>query len=270
MYLKKKPSKRKTFAPISAKRQKQRRIKIIFLFLFSCLFIFLCFLGLNKGFQYLFEHQSQWFTWKAKTFVIEADDEYTENQIKNMLSFKEGALISGEDAKNLQKTLQSKLAQVQEVQVKRGFFSTKLFIKAKNYEVLAKIQTKDKSYLLSRTGVLFNYEQAQIPSESLQVNLQEDIKGSFLSQELVKLLKDIANNSLPELEYIAVDLKQGTFNLYFKNGSFVAMGLFELYNEKIVALKDIIDIAQKKGFKKPYHIDFTYFRKGKIYLNTQV
>ncbi len=269
MYLNK-SSKRKTFAPISAKRRKQRRIKRIFLFFIFCIFIVLILWCVNKGIQYIFEQKSHWFTWTAKTLVIEADDDYTSSQIKDFISFKENSIISGEEAKSIQNTLQSKLPQVKDVKVKRGFFSKELIVKAQNHQILATLQAGEKSYLVSQTGVLFNYEQAQIPTDVLQVKTEKEIKYSFLPQELVKLLKDISKSSLSDLDFISVDLDKGTYTLNFKDGSVIAMGLFDLYNEKIVALKDIIDISQKKGVKGPYKINFNYFKYGKIYLNSQV
>ena len=270
MYLKKKSLKRKTFAPISAKRRKQRRIKALFLLFIICLFLFLLYWCLSKGFEYLFEHKSQWFTWKAKNLIVQAQDADTEQQIKDILSFKEDTLISNEDAKNLQNSLKNKLGHVQNIEVKRGFFSKKLTIKAKNYDVLAKIQVKEQPYLLSDTGVLFNYEKAPIPDDILKIKINQEIKGSFLPQELVKLLKDLSKSSLTGLDFVEINLDEQTFNLFFKDGSVVDMGLFDLYNDKIVALKDIIEVSQKRGFKKPYKIDFGYFKNGKIYLNTQV
>ncbi len=269
MYLKK-SSKRKSFAPISAKRRKALRIKRFFLFILFCLFIVLILWGVNKGIQYVFEHKSNWFIWTAKTLVVEAQDEYTEKQIKDFISFKENAIVSGEEVKNIQNTLQAKLPQVKEVKVKRGFFSKELIVKAENHKILATLKAGEKSYLVSQTGVLFVYEQAQIPTDILQIKTKEEIKGSFLSQELVKLLKDISKNPLKELDFIEVDLERETFTLNFKDGSVVAMGLFDLYNDKIAALEDIIDISQKKGIKGPYKINFNYFKYGKIYLNSQV
>ena len=270
MYLQKKSSKRKTFAPINARKRKKLRIKRFFLAFTICLFLFLCFWSLKKGFEYIFEHKNQWFTWKAKAFVIEAEDDFTKEQIKDLLSFRENTLISGEDAKNLQNTLQTKLNQIQKVQVKRGFFSKKLYIKTKNYEVLSKLQNKDNSYLLSTTGVLFNYDRAAIPPQVLQLKTDEEIKSEFLPQELVKLLKDVSQSSLKDIAYVEVSLKKETFKLIFTDGTVVSMGSFDAYNDKILALKDIIDISQKKGIKGPYNINFNYFNKGKIYLNKQV
>ena len=270
MYLKKKSSKRKTFAPISAKRQKKRRIKRFFLLFMVCLFLFLCFWSISKGFEYVFEHKNQWFSWKAKSFVIKADDEYTQQQIQDLLSFKEDSVISAEDAENLQSILKTKLIQLQTAQVKRGFFSKKLYIKTKNYDILAKVDTKDKSYLLSTTGVLFNYDKAKVPENILRIQTEEEIKGEFLSQELVKLVKDIAKSSMKNFDFMQVNPKKETFSFYLKDGSVVDMGLFDLYNDKIAVLKDIMDVADKKGFKKPYKIDFGYFKNGKIYLSSQV
>ena len=269
MYFKK-SSKRKTFAPISAKRKKKRRIKRLFLFLIICLFLFLLFWSLNKGFQYVFEHKSEWFSWKAQRLVVVADDDYTKQQIQDLISFKADTLISSEDAKNIKNSLQLRLTQVQKVEVKRGLFSKELTVKATNHAVLAKLETKNKSYLLSENGILFNYEQAKIPSETLNVKPKEEIKSSFLPQELVELLKDVKAQDLQGLDYIEVDLEKRALTFYFKNGSIVDMGSFDLYNGKIVALKDIIDISHKKGIKEPYKIDFHYFKDGKIYLNTQV
>lgn len=269
MYFKK-SSKRKTFAPVSAKRRKQRRIKRFFLFCIFCIFIILLLWCFNKGVQYVFEHKSHWFTWAAKTLVIEAQDDYTAGRIKDFINFKENIVISAEEAKNIQNTLQAKLPQVKEIKVKRGFFSKKLIVKAENHTILAIIQSGENSHFISQQGVLFNYEQAKIPAEILQVKTGKEIKGSFLPQELVKLLKDISQSNLKELDFISVDLEKGSYNLNFKDGTIVAMGLFDLYNDKIVALKDIIDISQKKGIKRPYKIDFSYFKYGKIYLNTQV
>ncbi len=269
MYLKK-SSKRKTFAPISAKRRKARRVKVFFLLIFFSLFIILLLWGLNKGIQYVFEHKSNWFTWTAQTLVVEAQDDYTGKQIKDFISFKENAIVSADEAKSIQNTLQSKLPQVKEIKVKRGYFSKELIIKAENHEILATLIAKEKLYLVSQTGVLFNYEQAQIPSDILQIKTEKEIKGSFLPQEFVKLLKDISKNPLPDLDFIEVNLEKETYSLNFKDGSVVAMGLFDLYNDKIVVLKDIIDISQKKGIEKPYKINFNYFKHGKIYLNSQV
>lgn len=269
MYFKK-SSKRKTFAPISAKRQKKRRIKRLFFFLIICLFLFLLLWSISKGFKYLFEHKSEWFTWKAKTIVIEADDDYTKKQIKDLISFKEDNLISSEDAKNIKNSLESRLIQVKEAEVKRGFFSKELTIKAKNHTILAKVEMADKIILLSENGVLFTYEYAQIPSEILNVKLKEKIKGSFFPQELVKLLKDIKTHSLKDLDYIEVDLDERALTFYLKNTSIVDMGSFDLYNDKIVALKDIIDVSHERKIKEPYKINFKYFKDGKIYLNTQV
>jgi|GEM_PF-3381419 hypothetical protein len=269
MYLRK-SSKRKTFAPISAKRQKRRRIKRFFLFLIICLFLFLLFWSINKGFQYIFEHKSHWFAWKAKKLVVVADDDYTKQQIQDLISFKEDTLISSEDAKNIKNSVQLRLNQVQKVDVKRGFFSKELTVKTTNHTVLAKVETKNKSFLLSESGILFNYEQAKIPSESLKVKLKEEIRSSFLLQELVELLKDVKAQDLQDLDYIDTDLEKKTLTFYLKNGSIVDIGSFDLYNGKIVALKDIIDISHKKGIKEPYRINFKYFEDGKIYLNTQV
>lgn len=269
MYLKK-SSKRKTFAPISAKRQKKRRIKKFFLFLIICLFLFLLFWSINKGFQYVFEHKSQWFTWKAKKLVIVADDDYTKEQIKDLVSFKQDTLFSSEDVKNLQNSLKNRLDQIQEIKVKRGIFSKKLTVQSKNYEVLAKIQTTKDDFLLSTNGVLFKYEKNKIPQDILKIKIKDEIKGSFLPQELVKLLKDLYENDLKELDFVEINLEKKIFYLYLKDGSVVDMGLFDLYNDKIAVLKDIIEVSQKRGFKKPYKIDFTYFKNGKIYLNTQV
>ncbi|MBR4507937.1 MAG: hypothetical protein IKP23_00460 [Elusimicrobiaceae bacterium] len=269
MYLKK-SSKRKTFAPISAKRRKARRVKVFFLLIFFSLFIILLLWGLNKGIQYVFEHKSNWFTWTAQTLVVEAQDDYTSKQIKDFISFKENAIVSADEAKSIQNTLQSKLPQVKEIKVKRGYFSKELIIKAENHEILATLIAKEKLYLVSQTGVLFNYEHAQIPSDILQIKTEKEIKGSFLPQEFVKLLKDISKNPLPDLDFIEVNLEKETYSLNFKDGSVVAMGLFDLYNDKIVVLKDIIDISQKKGIEKPYKINFNYFKHGKIYLNSQV
>lgn len=269
MYLKK-SSKRKTFAPVSAKRRKQRRIKRIFLFCIFCIFIVFILWCVNKGIQYVFEHKSNWFIWTAKTLVVEAQDEYTEKQIKDFISFKENSVVSGEEAKSIQNTLQAKLPQVKEVKVKRGYFSKELIIKAQNHQLLATLQAGEKSYLVSQTGVLFNYEQAQIPSDILQIKTEKEIKGSFLSQEFVKLLKDISKSTLSDLDFISVDLDEETYALNLKDGSVIAMGLFDLYNDKIATLKDIIDISQKKGIKGPYKINFNYFKYGKIYLNNQV
>ena len=269
MYLNK-YSKRKTFAPISAKRRKVRRVKTLFLFCCFCIFVILFLWCLNKAVQYVFEHKSHWFTWTAQTLVVEAQDDYTGKQIKDFISFKENAIVSAEEAKSIQNTLQAKLPQVREVKVKRGFFSKELIVKAENHEILAKLTAGENSYLVSQTGVLFNYEQAQIPADILQIKTEKEIKGSFLPQEFVKLLKDISKSSLKELDFIEVNLEKGTYSLNFKDGSSVAMGLFDLYNDKIVVLKDIIDISQKKGIEKPYKINFNYFKHGKIYLNSQV
>ena len=266
----KQPSKRKTFAPVNSKRRRKRRIKRIFLLLIICLFFFLLFWSLSKGFEYLFEHKSQWFTWKAKTLVIEADDDYTKQQIQDLISFKENTLVSSEDAKNIKNSLESRLIQVQQAEVKRGFFSKELTVKTKNHSVIARVEDAKKAVLLSQNGVLFNYEKASFPSDLLKVKIKEEIKGSFLPQELVKLLKDINAQTLSELDYIEVDSDKRTFTLYFKNGSIVDMGSFDLYNDKVVALKDIMNISHKKGIKEPYKINFNYFKDGKIYLNTQV
>ena len=237
MYLRK-SSKRKTFAPISAKRQKRRRIKRLFLFFIICLFLFLLFWSINKGFQYIFEHKSEWFSWKARKLVVVADDDYTKQQIQDLISFKEDTLISNEDTKNIKNSVQLRLNQVQKVNVKRGFFSKELKIETTNHTVLAKVETKNKSFLLSESGILFVYEQAKIPSKILNVKLKEEIKISFLPQELVELLKDLKSQDLQKLDYIDVDLENKVFVLYLKNGSIVDMGSFDLYNGKIVALKD--------------------------------
>ena len=271
MYLQKKSSKKKTFASVSAKRRKKRRMKKIFLLLIFCLFLFLFFWCINKGLQYVFEHKSQWFAWRAKTLVLQAEDDTTFQQIKDLINFKENTLVSKEDANNLQNSIVMKLPQVKEAQVKRGFLSKKLTVKAQNHRVLANLKTnEDSSYLISETGVLFNYDKAKTDSKTLQVRVEEKIKGSFLPQELVKLLKDISNSNVKDLDFVSLDLKQEILTLHLKDGTTVAMGSFDLYNEKVGALKDIIDISQKKGFKKPYKIDFNYFKYGKIYLNTQV
>ncbi len=263
-------SKRKSFAPISAKKRRKRRIKNLFLLLIVCLFLILLFWSISKGFKYVFEHKSQWFTWKAKKLVIVADDDYTKEQIKDLISFKEDSLISSEDAKNIKNSLESKLVQVKQAEVKRGFFSKELTVKTKNHTVLARIEAPNKSVLLSQSGVLFTYEQAYLPSDLLEIKIKDEIKSSFLPQELVKLLKDIPTQSLQNLDYIEVDLKKRNLTLYFKSGSIVDMGLFDLYNDKIAVLKDIIDISQKRKIKEPYKINFNYFKDGKIYLNTQV
>ena len=263
-------SKRTNFAPINAKRRKKRRIKKIFIFCTICIFIILLLWCFNKGMQYVFEHKSQWFTWHAKKLSVQAEDEYTKKQIENLINFKEDSIISGEDAKNIQNTILAKLPQVKEVKVKRGFFAKKLSVKAENHKILAKLATGQKDYLVSQTGVLFNYDKAQIPDDILQIKTENEIKGSFLPQELVKLLKDISKSSPQGLDYILVDLQQHRLTLYLKDGTVVAIGLFDLYNEKIAVLKDIIDISQKKGLKKPYKINFNYFKYGKVYLNSQV
>ncbi|MBQ4493968.1 MAG: hypothetical protein II972_05160 [Elusimicrobiaceae bacterium] len=270
MYLQKKSSKRKTFAPVSAKRRKKRRIKRIFLFFTICVFLFLFLWCFNKAIQYVFEHKSHWFTWKAQALEVQVQDEYTKKQIEDLIAFKKDSIISGEEAKNIQNTLLAKLPQVKELKVKRGFFSKKLTITAQNHAILAIFEAGAKSYLLSQTGVLFNYDRVQITEDILKVKTGKEVKGSFLSQELVKLLKDISKNPLDNLDFISLDMDRETYTLNFKDGTIVAMGLFDLYNDKIVALKDIIDIAQKKGIKKPYKIDFSYFKNGKIYLDTQV
>lgn len=269
MYLKK-SSKRKTFAPISAKRRKKRRIKRLFLLLIICLFLFLLFWSLSKGFKYLFEHKSQWFSWTAKTLVVEAQDDHTQKQIKDFIAFKPDTLFSSEDVKNLQNSLQNKFEQIREVKVKRGLFSKKLTVETKNYEILAIIQTTKGNFLLSTTGVLFNYEHAKTSQDTLSIKIQDEIKGSFLSQELVKLLKDLYESSLKELDFVEINLEKKNFSFRLKDGSIIDMGLFDLYNDKIAVLRDIMEVAQKKGFKKPYKIDFTYFKYGKIYLSTQV
>lgn len=270
MYLQKKSSKRKTFAPISAARRKKRRIKRIFLLGVFCIFVILFLWCLNKSIQYVFEQKSHLFTWTAKKLEVKTQDEYTKKQIEDLIAFKKDSIVSTEEAKNIQNTLLAKLPQVKEVKVKRGFFSKKLVVKADNHIILAKLKAGEKPYLISQTGVLFNYEKAQIPEGILLLKTEKEIKGSFLPQELVKLLKDISKNSLKNLDFISLDLENKTYTLVFKDGTIVAMGLFDLYNEKMVALKDIIDISGKKGFKKPYKIDFNYFKYGKIYLNTQV
>lgn len=258
---------RKRFTPIRSKRQKALRLRRFIIILASIAVLIGAFFALKKAAGLLFnaEARPSWLEWHVKKINVSGEEGDILHEIKKYITFNEGDAVTHADAAGLERILSRNLKELKSVSVWRNFFNGSLNIKIKKHTPFARLKTPDKTYLLEEGGLVFNDDKTPINPPLFEVSVQGQIKGELLPKEFVELIKALKAASALDIAEAAADLENSTFKLKLKSG-FADMGSIKAGPEKLARLKSVLAEAEKRGFKKPYDINFNYFDDGKIYL----
>lgn len=266
MYILKKKSSKK-FTPIRGKRQKVLKIRKFLLFS-ACIILFAgCIWGLKEAAGILFNttRRPAWLEWHLKRVNITGESGPLVEEVAKYISFEEGDVMTHSDSATVERLLSTNIKELKKVSVWRNLFNGNLNIKIKKHKPFALIKTESKDYLMEEGGLIFPDDKAPENGDLFKITAEGQIKDDLLPKELVELVKALKTADDIGLEETLLDLGDNTFSLKLREGT-ARMGGFKKGPEKIIYLAGVLKESSKRGFTKPFEINFDYFNDGKIYL----
>ena len=270
MYILKKKSSKK-FTPIRGRRQKVLKIRKFLIFT-ACIIVFAgCIWGLKAAAGIVFNttHRPSWLEWHLKKINITGESGPLVEEVAKYITFEEGDVMTHSDSAALGRLLSTNIKELKKVSVWRNLFNGNLNIKIKKHKPFALIKTVSKDYLMEEGGLIFPDDKAPENGDLFKITVEGQIKDDLLPKELVELVKALKTADDIGLEETLLDMDKNTFSLKLKEGT-ARMGGFKKGPDKILYLAKVLKESAKRGFKKPFDIDFDYFNDGKIYLKPTI
>jgi cell division septal protein FtsQ len=262
---KKKPSKR--FTPVRGSRAMAQKVKQILFIISLFALVALMLLGVQKIAAAVFAGEGPaWALWRVKKITITGESKDMQYEVSKYIGFEEGDVMTYRDAENLQALLLGAIRSLENVKVRRKIFSKELLVKIKKRNPFALLSAQGRTFYAAGDGVLFTDPYPDKTPGLLRVALKGEIKSEFLSQELVKLIKEFSACQTLTFEELEIDRETRTVTFTVPGAARVTLEGYGNGAAKLRRLAEVIQTAGDKNLKKPYEINLNYFEDGKIYL----
>ncbi|ACC98095.1 hypothetical protein Emin_0540 [Elusimicrobium minutum Pei191] len=211
--------------------------------------------------------------WHYKTLEVSGLDAAHAALFTDAVSFKAGDKVSTDDCRKLEKRLSNLFVDVKDIKVKRGLFTGKLRISAKQRKGVAVLSGPWAVLkVIASDGMVYPVFEAQ-SAASLPVVVIPDINEgedlSKVSKEFVQLVDGI-NAVKKDIDFktLYIDKEARSAKVLLEGGNIIDFGKADNLAEKAKISSKILDYGNGK-VKGPFTVNLEYYSGGKAYLVPQ-
>lgn len=240
-------------------------LKPLLLFVFFAALCFAAYVGVSKTYQAF--SASRLGKWSPKSVSVSGVEGELAKQLQNAGQAKLQKVFSLADAAALEKQLQSRYPQLQQISVRRGLWSGKLKIDAKRRQAVAKFVLPDGSVrFIDQDSTVYTDPNPDLLSPVPFVELEGSVPQK-LGSEFVELVQSTLKlKDQLDFAFLRFNTDKDTVQMYLPDDSVISFGPAKNLRAKARRAAQIEALCAEKEIPSPHVLDFTYFDDGKVFL----